>query len=72
VISESAGEYTGDHSAYRACHRNCCITAAHEPPVVVLLKVVVNPAHTLVVPVTGFGDGFIVTAVIDAQPVTGV
>ena len=49
----------------------------HKPPVVIVVPVpllsgIVNPAHTLVVPVIRDGDGFIVIVATDAQPVTGV
>jgi len=44
----------------------------HAPSLGVLPSVVVSPAHTWPTPVIGSGAGFTVTAVTDAQPVTGV
>ena len=41
----------------------------HAPPAVALLKVVVEPAQTLVVPVIAAGSGLTVTVVVTAQPV---
>jgi hypothetical protein len=41
----------------------------HEPPVVVLLNVVVLPTHTLVVPVIAAGSAFTVTIAVMLQPV---
>lgn len=44
----------------------------HVPPALVLLKAVVNPAHTLVVPVIDAGGGFTVTVVVAMHPATDV
>jgi hypothetical protein len=41
----------------------------HVPPVVVLLTVVVSPAHTCSVPVMAAGSGFTVTVAVRIQPV---
>ena len=41
----------------------------HVPPAVALLSVVVDPTHTLVVPVITAGSGLTVTVVVTAQPV---
>ena len=42
------------------------LALTHVPPVVRLFKVVVSPAHTLVVPVMAAGNGFTVTVFIAA------
>jgi len=41
----------------------------HIPSAVASLKVVVDPTHTLVVPVIAAGKGFTVTVVVTAHPV---
>ena len=44
----------------------------HVPPVVASPRLVVSPAHTLVVPVMGAGSGSIVTAAVVIQPVGSI
>ena len=44
----------------------------HPPPPVVVLKVVVNPAHTISFPVIALGSGYTVTIAVAIQPVLSV
>lgn len=48
------------------------LAALHVPPLVVVLSVVVLPAHTLAVPVMEAGKGFTVIPFVVAQPVGSV
>jgi hypothetical protein len=48
------------------------VALLHVPPAVALLKVVVEPMQTLVVPVMAAGNGLTVTVVVTAQPVPKV
>ncbi len=41
----------------------------HEPPVVILPKVIVAPTHTGIEPVIADGNGLIVTIAVTEQPV---
>jgi hypothetical protein len=48
------------------------VALLHVPPAVTLLKVVVEPMQTLVVPVMAAGSGLTVTVVVTAHPVPKV
>ena len=48
------------------------VALLHVPPAVTLLKVVVEPMQTLVVPVIAAGSGLTVTVVVTAHPVPKV
>ena len=45
------------------------VALLHVPPAVALLNVVVEPAHTLVIPVIAAGNGLTVTVVVTTHPV---
>ena len=45
------------------------VALLHVPPAVALLSVVVEPTHTLVVPVMAAGSGLTVTVAVTAHPV---
>jgi hypothetical protein len=48
------------------------VALLHTPPAVALLKVVVEPTHTLVVPVMAAGSALTVTVLVTAHPVPRV
>ena len=44
------------------------VALLHVPPAVALLKVVVEPAQTVVIPAMATGNGFTVTVAVTRQP----